>query len=59
MASQIAVNNNYTTTPTSSNPYISRKLNNIDQAQIIKREREDWSGLYYKTLKGLEMMIDV
>jgi len=32
-------NNNYTTAPTSSNPYISRKLNNIDQAQVIKRER--------------------
>ena len=31
----------------------------MDQAQIIKREREDWSRLYYKTLKGLEMMIDV
>jgi len=59
MASQIAVNNNYTTTLTSSNLYISQKLNNIDQAQIIKREREDWSRLYYKTLKGLEMMIDV
>jgi len=43
----------------SPNPYISRKLNNMDQAQIMKREREDWSRLYYKTLKGLETMIDV
>ena len=42
MASQIAVNNNYTTAPTSPNLYISQKLNNIDQAQIMKREREDW-----------------
>ena len=25
----------------------------------MKREREDWSRLYHKTLKGLEMMIDV
>ena len=31
----------------------------MDQAQIIKREREDWSRLYYKMLKELEMMIDV
>jgi len=59
MTFQIAVNNNNTTASTSSNPYISQKLNNMDQAQIMKREREDWSRLYYKTLKGLEMIIDV
>jgi len=49
MSSQI--NNNYTTAPTS--------LNNIDQAQVMKREREDWIRLYHKTLKGIEMMINV
>ena len=59
MSSQITNNNTYTTVPTSSNQYISRKLNNMDQAQVMKREREDWSRLYHKTLKGLEMMIDV
>jgi len=52
-------NNTYTTASTSSNPYVSRKLNNIDQAQIIKREREDWSRLYHKILKGLKTIIDV
>ena len=45
--------------PTSPNPYISRKLNNIDQAQVMKKEREDWSRLYHKTLKGIKAMIDV
>jgi len=25
----------------------------------MKRERGDWTRLYYKTLKGLETMIDV
>jgi len=59
MASQTITNNNFTMTPTSPNPYISRKLNNIDQAQVIKREREDWTRLYHKTLKGIETMIDV
>jgi len=59
MASHIAVNNNYTIAPTSPNPYISRKLNNMNQAQIMKREREDWLRLYHKTLKGLETMIGV
>ena len=44
---------------TSPNPYISRKLNNMDQAQVMKREREDWTRLYHKTLKGLETMIDI
>ena len=52
-------NNNYATAPTSPNPYISRKINNIDQALVMKREREDWMRLYHKTLKGLETMIDV
>ena len=31
----------------------------MDQAQVIKREREDWERLYHKTLKGIEAMIDV
>jgi len=55
-------NNNYyyyATAPTSPNPYISRKINNMNQALVMKREREDWTRLYHKTLKGLETMIDV
>ena len=59
MASQFSTNNNYAIAPTSPNLYISRRLNNMDQAQVIKREREDWIMLYHKTLKGLETMIDV
>ena len=31
----------------------------MDQAQVIKEEREDWMRLYHKTLKGIETMIDV
>jgi len=52
-------NNNYTTAPTSPNPYISRKLNNIDQAQVMKREQEDWIRTYHKTLKEIKTMIDI
>jgi len=59
MASQTITTNNFTTAPTSPNPYISRKLNNMDQAQVMKREREDWMRLYYKTLKRVETMIDM
>ena len=60
MSSQVSNNNNYyTTASTSPNPYISRKLNNMDQAQVMKKEREDWMRLYHKTLRGIEAMIDV
>jgi len=52
-------NNTFVTAPTSPNPYISQKLNNMDQALVMKREREDWSRMYHKTLKGIEAMIDV
>ena len=31
----------------------------MDQAQVMKREREDWERLYHKILKGIEAMIDV
>ena len=31
----------------------------MDQAQVMKREREDWERTYHKTLKGLEAMIDM
>jgi len=57
MSSQI--NNIFITAPTSSNPYISRQLNNIDEVRIFKKERDDWTQLYHKTLKGLEIMIDM
>jgi len=59
MSFQTANNNIFATASTSPNPYISRKLNNMDQAQVIKREKEDWTRLYHKTLKGIEAMIDV
>jgi len=52
-------NNTFIMAPTSPNPYISRRLNNMDQAQVIKKEQEDWSRLYNKTLKRIEAMIDV
>jgi len=52
-------NNTFVTAPTSPNPYISRKLNNMNQAQMMKKEREEWTKLYHKTLKGIETMIDV
>jgi len=58
MSSQIS-NNNYATALGSPNPYISRWLNNMDQAQIMKREWENWTRTYHKILKGIETMINV
>ena len=52
-------NNNYATVPTSPNPYISRKLNNMKEARLLKKERNDWMKLYYKILQGLEAIIDI
>ena len=57
MSSQFT--NNYTTAPTSPNLYISRKLNNMEEVQAMKKEWNDWTRLYQKTLKGIEMMIDM
>ena len=31
----------------------------MDQAQMMKKEQEDWERLYHKMLKGIEAMIDV
>ena len=31
----------------------------MDQAQVMKKEREDWMRLYHKTLKGIKAMINV
>jgi len=50
---------NYLTAPTSPNPYVSRKLNNMEEARMMKEERNDWTKLHHKTLKELEAMIDM
>ena len=31
----------------------------MDQAQVMKKEREDWMRLYHKTLRGIKAMINV
>ena len=49
----------YLIAPTFPNPYVIWKLNNVDKAKTLKEERKDWTRIYYKTLKGIEVMIDV
>ena len=55
----LQITNNYITALTSPNPYITRKLNNMDKAKKFKKERDDWTRLYHKMLKRLEAMIDI
>ena len=31
----------------------------MDKARLFKKECDNWSKLYYKILKGLEVMIDI
>jgi len=31
----------------------------MDQAQVMKKKREDWLRLYYKTLRGIKAMINI
>jgi len=31
----------------------------MEEVRIMKKERNDWTKMYHKTLKGLEAMIDV
>ena len=31
----------------------------MDEAKLFKKEHDDWTKLYYKTLKRLEAMIDI
>jgi len=45
--------------PTLPNLYVIRKLNNMNEAKIMKEERNNWTKIYHKTLKGLEAMIDM
>ena len=59
MSSQIINNNTYNMALIFPNLYVSRKLNNMDQAQVMKREREDWSRLYHKILREIKVMINV
>ena len=47
------------TVPTFPNLYITRKLNNMNEAQVLKKKRDDWTKLYHKMLKGIEVMIDI
>ena len=38
--------NIFITAPTSPNPYITRKLNNIDEVRVFKKEYNNWTKRY-------------
>ena len=47
------------TIPNSLNLYITRKLNNMEEAQALKMERDNWTRLYHKTLKRIKAIINI
>jgi len=49
----------FTTALTSPNLYISRRLNNMEEANLFKKECNNWTKIYYKLLQGIETMIDI
>ena len=49
----------FTTVPTSPNLYISRKLNNMEEAKLFKKECNNWTRTYHKLLQRIETMIDI
>jgi len=49
----------FTTVLTSPNLYISRRLNNMEEANLFKKECNNWTKIYYKLLQGIETMIDI
>ena len=49
----------FITALTSPNIYVSRKLNNIKEANLLKKEYNNWTKLYHKLLQGIETMIDI
>ena len=49
----------FTTTPTSPNPYVSKRLNNIEEANLFKKKCNDWTKIYHKLLQGIETIINV
>ena len=49
----------FTTAPTSSNPYVSKRLNNMEEVSLFKKECNNWTRIYYKLLQDIETMIDI
>ena len=49
----------FTTALTSPNLYVFKRLNNIKEANLFKKEHNNWTKLYHKLLQGIETMIDI
>ena len=57
MSSQLTTN--FTTAPTSPNSYVTRTLNNMDEAKLFKKDCNDWTRLYHKILQEIEAMTNI
>ena len=50
---------NFTTALTSPNLYVTRTLNNMNEAKLFKKDYNDWTRLYHKLLQGIGVIVDV
>jgi len=49
----------FTTAPTSSNPYVFCTVDNMNLIVTLNNERKDWIKKYHKIIRGLETMVDI
>ena len=49
----------FTTAPTSPNPYVTYTLNNMNLIKTINDEKKDWTQKYHKVIQGIERMVDM
>jgi len=49
----------FTTTPTSSNPYIAHIVNNINLITTLNKKKKNWTRKYHKIIWGLETIANI
>ena len=49
----------FSTAPTSPNPYTTWTLNNTDLVKTMNKEQKDWTRKYHKIIRGIERMVDI
>ena len=49
----------FTTTPTFPNPYITCTLNNMELVKMINNKRKDWIKKYHKIIWEIERIVDI
>ena len=59
MRTQIQMAQQFTTAPTSPNPYVYQTINNMDLIITLNNNKKDWMKKYHKIIQGNETMADI